>query len=759
MAWNDWATKWWKKDKKKEKKTSASSYWYDDYSSDFDYKSFYKGWDGVDEKEVTRVQRSQDLYKLNATRRAISNFVNIVTGRNIPVTYATRSNSLTDGVQVILSADVNDHFDVGVGLALHEGSHIVLSDFKLLKVIDDAMLIYRQFIRDMDNNNAVTTKMVDDSFLNWVANHRECTKYTDILTRLFTHDKGLARYRKVDSELIKFIHSLTNWIEDRRIDSFIYRSAPGYRQYYLTMYDYYFNSKEITKGLESDEYRTEDVESYMFRIINFTNEKTDLNALKELRRIYGMIDLKNIGRFKNTTEVMGLAIDIAEVILDRIGKDADLGQKGQPQQGEGEGEGQNEIEITDVTDGESDEQGGTQGGKGMSGQATLSTNPSKSAGSGVGDKDVSDTKITISKTAMEKLKRAFEKQKKFLDNDVKKKNLSKDEAKSLKNIEESDSQLVNVGADVNQHDYYGRGSGKAGKGIDCVVVKRVKENIMDSDDFPFSVRDGQYDEEVANGIKFGTILGNKLKVRSESRDTVFNRLNKGKIDQRLISGLGYGAESVFYTKEVDQYNKANLHISVDYSGSMQGERLRKAVTVVTAIVKAAQMSRNINVQVSIRSTTTAGRNQLPYIAMIYDSRTDSFSRFTKLISKIGAGNTTPEGLCYEATMKHFVQSSKDVDSYFLNLSDGEPGFQGEGFNYQGEEAAVHTAKQIKRMKEMGINVLSYFIGSSAEPMAYSRSWEIFRKCYGSDAKWIDTRNMVAVAKTMNELFLKKGVRE
>jgi len=238
---------------------------------------------------------------------------------------------------------------------------------------------------------------------------------------------------------------------------------------------------------------------------------------------------------------------------------------------------------------------------------------------------------------------------------------------------------------------------------------------------------------------------------------VFNRLNKGKIDQRLISGLGYGAESVFYTREVNQYNRANLHISIDYSGSMSGSRINNAIICTTAIVKACQMARNINVQVSVRSTSKGsnGRGTLPYIALVYDSRRDSFKWFCEVMANMQTGNTTPEGLCFEAVMKHFIPSSKDVDSYFLNFSDGEPCYEGAGIHYSGDAAARHTAKRMKQMRENGINILSYFISSQGEK---GRSWDIFKQCYGDGAKIIDPLNMIEVAKTMNEMFLKKGKR-
>lgn len=756
MAWNDWATKWWKKDKKKDKKAAASSYWYDDYSSDFDYGTFYKGWDGVDQGKIKSYQRTQDLYKLNATRRAISNFVNIVTNRNIPVTYATRSSSHTDGQSVVLSADINDHFDVGVGLALHEGSHIILSEFDLLQTINDVkMSLYGYMV-----NTSTPDKVEYNSSLKSILGNRTHLKHRDVVDRIFNVQTGVYRHSWPTTHfdgVIQLVHAITNWIEDRRIDAYIYKNAPGYRQYYLTMYDYYFNSADVTKGLESDEYTDETVDSYIYRIINFTNEKSDLSKLKGLRKIHGMIDLRNINRLKTTTDCMNLAIDVIEEIYKNCGQPM-FDKSNQQGQGQGDGDGQGDsIEITDIADGDSDEQGGSSGQVGSQMGGQMSSNPS-SQGKDADDKQTKPKTITLSKTALEKLKRAIEKQKQFLNDGPKKKKISKDEEKSLKTIEESDSQIVNVGADVKQRDYYGSSSYTLGKGVDCVVVKRVTDSVLKSEDFPFNTYEGRFDKEVAEGIKFGTILGNKLKVRSESRDTVYNRLNQGKIDQRLISGLGYGAESVFYTKEVDQYKKANLHISVDYSGSMSGNRLSKAVTAVTAIVKAAQLARNINVQVSIRSTTSSNRTALPYIALIYDSRKDSFQRFTKVISQIGAGNTTPEGLCYEAIMKHFVQSDKDTDSYFLNFSDGEPQFSVQGFSYSGEEAAQHTYRQIKRMNEFGVEVLSYFI-NDGEVREDSRSWQIFRKSYGTGAKWIDTKNMVAVARTMNELFLKKGGRD
>ena len=107
---------------------SATSFWANDY--DLDY-----GWDDLDDSDVptrTATENSTLHYlKLNAHRRAISNFVNILTNRNIPVKFNVKGDSYTDGKSVTISSDLKpDKFDSTVGLALHEASHIVLTDFE-----------------------------------------------------------------------------------------------------------------------------------------------------------------------------------------------------------------------------------------------------------------------------------------------------------------------------------------------------------------------------------------------------------------------------------------------------------------------------------------------------------------------------------------------------------------------------------------------------------------------------------------------------
>ena len=105
-----------------------------------------------------------------------------------------------------------------------------------------------------------------------------------------------------------------NIVEDRRIDNYVFKSAPGYKGYYNALYERYFHSKSIDKGLQSGDYRELDWDSYMFRIINITNANRDLNALPGLKDVWNVLDLKNISRLKTTEEALAVAIEIFSII-------------------------------------------------------------------------------------------------------------------------------------------------------------------------------------------------------------------------------------------------------------------------------------------------------------------------------------------------------------------------------------------------------------------------------------------------------------
>jgi len=121
--------------------------------------------------------------------------------------------------------------------------------------------------------------------------------------------------------------------------------------------------------------------------------------------------------------------------------------------------------------------------------------------------------------------------------------------------------------------------------------------------------------------------------------------------------------------------------------------------------------------------------------------------------------STPEGLSYEAIMKHLPETSIESDYYFLNFSDGEPAMNyttqnGDRISYSQESAAIHTKKQVTKIKNNGYSVLSYFIKN--DDYVNPNSVELFKKMYGTNASFINPNNLLQVAKTMNRMFLEKS---
>ena len=682
------------------KRNNYSSFWMD---SDWDTRNTSI----FDDDEEVNTKPKTDLVALAGYRRAISNFVTIVTGESdIKVTFNSNDDSYTDGKTVVIGSKLDDKlFDPSVGLALHEGSHIKLSDFN--------------FLKNLENN---------------------------IPAEYF--ERALKKGYSSRYEVMSQIKNLLNYVEDRRIDNYVFSTSPGYKGYYHSMYDKYFYSKIVDKALTSTEYTDENMESYMFRIINLTNKNTNLNALNGLRKIWKELDIKNISYLNTTEEAFEVALKMYGVILDNL-KDG--------------------IEETDEDTGE------------------VTTKPNDDSDDSGESKELSDEEFDRLKKAMEsgdvkqghsngseieltpnqkrQLENAIKKQKKFMDGDIQKKRVTKKESKELKTIEESGMTYETVGKDL----------GWDKKGVKCLVVRKLtKALIEESGDYdsglsvlsPHKYSRYYYGSNstdtgfVEDGIRLGTVLGRKLQVRGESRETKWTRLDSGRIDKRLIAELGFGNERVFNTSFVESYSDAFLHISVDASGSMSGRKWDNTMTSVVAITKAASMIQNVDVVVSIRSTQNVGgrgrsSNTVPLILIAYDSRVDKFNKVKNLFAHMKVSGTTPEGLTFEAIMDEIVPTTIDRDSYFLNFSDGMPMFSTDGMSYYQSDALNHTKKMVNEMRTRGIKVLSYFIGDSDD---YGRedTMRDFKIMYGKDAQFVDVTSVTSISKTMNKKFLEKN---
>jgi len=673
------------------------------------------------------VKPKVDYIALAGYRRAIANFVNIVTNRSdIKVRYQQNGDSYTDGKTVTIGSKIDEkNFDHVVGLALHEGSHILLSDFN--------------FLRQLRQNTPEQMIMEGE-------------------------DLGFTK-----GQVVGHLKNMLNYVEDRRIDYYVFTSSPGYKGYYHAMYDKYFHSPAITRALKNNTFGNDlTLDNYMNRIINFTNKESDLDALPDLRKIYKRI-FSSVKHLDDMNGAFNVACDSLQMIYNNIEPlpefDAEqVGPNGQGGKsgGQGQDSGQSKSDMYDKAANQlqNGDYNGYQETMDKIAETDWTQVKADLSNQPISDKDSGFADLTPNQAKT--LNNALKRQKEFMNNQQKKVGrLTKKDASVVNAMEESGVTQVNAGGDVQQNNWKSNGKNFTGQ-TQVLFVKKITQQMVDDNVFPSlfqnssSYYGGRTSDSVINGKKLGTMLGKKLQVRSESRTLKNSRLDSGRIDKRLIAELGFGNSKVFQTTFVENYNDAIMHISVDASGSMGGDKWRNTMTAVVAICKAASMISGLDVVVSFRTTHHSGRglSGQPMVAIGYDSRVDKFRKIENLWPNLYAGGTTPEGLCYEAIMKDFVPSTSNRDSYFLNFSDGMPMFGSNDFDYYGDEALQHTKRQVKEIIKKGISVLSYFVGDNDYDR--SRNMDDFKTMYGKDAEFVDVSKVSSLAKTMNNLFLEKG---
>lgn len=710
-------------------KKNYSSFWMDD---DSDITSRYGGLS-------SEVRSSSDLFKvikLNNYRRAVTNFVKIVTNMDIPVTWFS-GGSYTDSKSINLTSDIKDNnFDVTVGLALHEASHIKLTDFSVLQ--------------DMYEGKIDSVNTCKGTF--------------------------------------SLIKEMLNWIEDRRIDHYIFSTSPGYKAYYHKLYDYYWNDKNVNKGFKSTQFNDPtSIQSYEFHIINMLNPLFDSKALPGLEEITKLIDVRNISRLKNTREALEIAVEVVNIIMANV-------EQNTPQQSSSQEQGDQESDSSE----ESQEQGEGEG-QGGSGEGAEQKDGAGSSSEGTGEGETQEPQNTeLTDKEMREVQKALDKMRDFLNGKTDKKRTTKGLQKQLDSTANENMQIQAVGGsdgvksmssimmdgitgslsqliansevlkELRDERYklpYDEHSRRAELNKEIERLSEAVETHAMNRYFQASTWTSKETREaVQKGLEMGALLGKKLQLHNESREKIDNRLRSGKIDNRRLAHAGYGIESVFQQITIDKYKKANLHISLDGSGSMNGRCWNSAAQMTAAIGKAISYTQNIELQVSIRATDTAGNGDIPVVINIYDSRKNNLNHLVKALTNYHCGSNTPEGLCFEAMHKQhqILSGTSDMDSYFLNISDGMPGMG----NYSGYEAVRHTAKWVNKIKaDLNVKVLSFFLDDSygSEDMAQMikrfngayGAGNSFRQMYGKDAAAVNPSSVLDIARELNKKFMSK----
>ena len=680
-------------------------------------------WLGRDFDTNFKSRSGLDYTKLAAAQRAIGNFVNIVTGKQIPVAFQNNDSSYTDGKTVVIGTSLDGkNFDPAVGLALHEGSHIAYTDFLLF---------------------AGAKSLSGSPFATYI------------------------RFRGLDPELTMtekqfgIIKDLLNWVEDRRIDYKVYTQAPGYRAYYEAMYNRYFNDKIIDKALKAGEKVKEDWDCYMFHIINFTNPNRQLNALSKLKQIWNVVDLQNIQRLESTKDALDVAIEIFKIVQDAVQENAsddqddnNSGKKSSSSSSSSSSSGSSSSGLPSISSNEdSDSDENADEDNDVDSDEDNDEGEDADADSGNANTDDNDS---LSDKELKKLEDQLNAQREFLNGTQKKTGrLSKQQSALVNAMRESGTET---------RDVYTDRSGTMHP-VTTVVIKKLTPSLICSmpELFASGAKDmlngshvstsvtqriNKTNDAVVRGIKLGRQLGSKLQLRNSERSLKSTRLQTGKIDRRLVAQLGFDNANVFHRIVTDRYKNYFMHISIDASGSMGGNRFEQAITSAVAIAQAASMTTGIRIQISFRGTENlSGKTERCVTMYAYDSAHDKMSKIKTLFKYLKVFGCTPEGLAFKSIEADIKKDARGDELIFINYSDGEPSnVQGVHNSYSGKE---FTQRVVKNMRSNGFNVISYFINETG----WDSSVEAFKYMYGQDAQFIRTDSMTDVAKTMNAKFL------
>ena len=637
--------------------------------------------------ETIKLDKSESAMHKAGLLRAVSNFVNIVTGESIPVKFNVRDASFTDGKQVVIGGNVSDkNFDHVVGLALHEGSHCKLTDFNVLKELC------------FQNTHFATTN-----------DEGEITPNTRTANFM---EKYKLEFFDAKYEIEVIIKDLLNIIEDRRIDMHIFKHAPGYKGYYQAMYDKYFNARVIDKALKTNQKTEINLDSFMFHVVNITNKNRNLDALPGLRDIWNAIDLKNINRIKNTSEALEIAFQVFDIIEANLPAPKTQEQECPSDDSNCENENDNENECKSNPEQSNEETEGNCSQNIKPGQEPTQELSSKEQG---------------------KLRNAIQKQKEFNRGQIKKSNLAKNIAKKAEIIAEEP-------VTEYQADSYG-----SIKPVPVTVIEKITMKLIDTNAFDcfykYGSSEGRHADCVNRGLAIGRALGNKLQLRNRETVETSVRQRKGKIDGRALARLGFDDPAVFAKTIITQNPDENIHITIDASGSMSGNRIENTLTASAAIAQALKMTTNMHLTVSLRSEQDAK----PLVVIIYDSKRDTINHIRQTWQYIYCNSLTPESLCFGAIAKYLKPNTT-----IINFSDGMPYSAGA---YYGWQAIEHCKREVNKWKNAGHTVLSFFIKSSYDSSAPSQFTEMYGK---ESAKDIDVTNIIKLARELNKTWAVKA---
>lgn len=681
------------------------------------YSSFWMGDDAEDLMRKVDEDSPEYLHRLRSIQRGIGNFVRIVTGKDIPVVYSSGRESFTDGKTVVLSASTDPtKLDSMVGIALHEGTHCLLSN-QSLRFLPQMQTYFDKLLPMMPSLVANAKRLGIPLTENGVTSGPALGKSNDTV---FGH-----------------IMMMMNVLEDRRIDLWMYQNAIGYQPYYDSMYDEYWHSPSIDKMLQEPKYWDRSVHAYFIFTINMTNQYFNAQAMPGLDMIRSIANLTEAGlmarddddpkwttwRTKLTYALTSKAAGVTPALRDEMPLlfiDA--------------------VKMLEVIYENA-----------TSIEMQQKPNQSKDQQDGEGDSSAGGDLVNYDNMPtpqqLKEIKEALDRQIKFIKHELDKQKISNTTAQQLEQLQATNASYTEVAGDFLPPRI------KA----PVIIYRDIKKKDVENPMFPFATHhrsmygaSSNMKQALIDGLRKGTILANRIRVMQDEKPLTFNRQEHGKLDKRRVHALGTGADDVFSFTIIERKKPVNVWIDIDFSGSMSGIKAQNAMMVAVAIAQAAHLTRTLNCTISVRD----GDNGQARVAIIYDSRKHHIRQLREIVPLLSVNGGTPESLAFESIKEEILKSYGNERKYFINLSDGEPAhsviYKGKGYSYGGEPAYRHTRQLMREFRNAGIKVLSYFIEHSRGGPSHNSH---FKQMYGEDARFIDPTNIGQIAATLNKLLM------
>ena len=679
---------------------------------DIQYSSFWLDPDVFSHLQVKRKrnQISTEYYiALISYKRAIANFVKIITGENIPVRFNDGKQSFATSSRIVtISSKISEgNIDVTVGLALHEAMHVKHSDFALL---------------------AETLKFYihPDKFGEQNIRQRKELKYT------------------------------INLLEDFRIDSIAYVNHVGYRGYYQKLYSYYLsklieNKNDVIDRLRND-YTPHAYLAYLQILAYDSSFPNDL--LIGINDILSLININTIHE-KSASQLIDLSVDVYHLICTLCLENHVTIPQPKLSLNERLANRQPEVQKTEEDKDDLDQNYDNADDFGPEDTSQVADNEDTSDGaSNKYDEDGCDVEDDEDDAPGTGMLEEIEEMEDVNNNNIDSllevsKQILESEIFDKVDLNISDSKTVNLfdsNAFLSSKDLY------KNKPYLSIIFENVNpaqyvENLDSqlSSLIPSNVANRIPPENITKAISLGTILSSKLKIRNEVKTTLRSRKTQGKIFSSSLYLLASGDPRIFYKKESEYYNPSFIHLSIDASSSMRGEPWENSLILAITVAKAASLLKNVHVTISFKHASALSAIN----SVIYNSKIHRFAELITRLKYINPRSNTPEGLCYSSLSKYIKKVSSGYDVYIINISDGEPTCQLNNLDeYSGWAAMEHTKKSWNKMlDECQATGLSYFISSS--PGNNSD----FKYMYGSCARFINPDNIIDISKTINEMLL------